>query len=117
MVGNSARDALLQHKEAQIFPSPPSRLTVGAHTLSIANMHSKSTLAWATCLSLIVACIAGVTELDPAIRVRNAPGASSADTYRSIGRALYDARAENGKKAMEANVTLDRSWEDAVLFS
>ncbi|KAF2795410.1 hypothetical protein K505DRAFT_373905 [Melanomma pulvis-pyrius CBS 109.77] len=77
-------------------------------------MYSRHAFGWASCLGLVAA---GITPLDPAIRIRNAPGASNADTYRAVGRALYETRAEQGTVAFDANVTLDRSWNDAVLFA
>ncbi|KAF2713462.1 hypothetical protein K504DRAFT_370326 [Pleomassaria siparia CBS 279.74] len=77
-------------------------------------MLSRYAFGLASCLNIVAA---GVTPLTPAIRVRNAPGASTADTYRAVGRALYEAREEKGKVAFDANVTLDHSWNGATLFT
>jgi hypothetical protein len=77
-------------------------------------IYSRYTLSLASCLAVVAAF---VTPLNPAIQIRNAPGASSADTYRAVGRALLKARNETGNVVLNGNATLDRSWNNAVLFA
>lgn len=48
------------------------------------------------------------------IRTRNAPGKSNTDSHLAIQRALSLAERDTER---EDSVSLDKSWNDAVLFS
>jgi hypothetical protein len=48
--------------------------------------------------------------------VRNAPGASIADTYLAVRRAVSEAAAQKRNVNLKNSTTLDRSWDAAILL-
>jgi len=58
---------------------------------------------------------AGSSPLDLAVRTFNAPGQTDADTHRAIRRGLAEAKLQK-RDDLKGNVTLDRSWDGAVLL-
>lgn len=72
-------------------------------------------LALASGLSLGVA--ENVAPLRSNFEIRNAPGASSADTMELIRRSLTDVALKRATdKVYKHNVTLDTSWKDTTIF-
>ncbi|KAF2743167.1 hypothetical protein M011DRAFT_410998 [Sporormia fimetaria CBS 119925] len=52
----------------------------------------------------------------PAYTVRNAPGASTAETYHAVRRAISEASMETREVNLKNSTILDRSWDGAVLL-
>ena len=71
--------------------------------------------ALASCLSLVAAESA---PLNVAVTTHNAPGMSTADTYRELRRGLADAQLakREGQIDLKGNVSLEQYWEGATLM-
>jgi hypothetical protein len=73
-----------------------------------------SLLLWLAVLSAVV--VARVPA-NAALRTRNSPGTSDADTLDSVGRALHLARLQSRDSKYSMNRTsLSKSWVGATLF-
>lgn len=70
-------------------------------------------------LTTVLGFAAGFLNLasaaDVSVRTYNAPGYSDADTHLAIRRGLAEARHQK-REDLKGNVTLDRSWDGAVLL-
>lgn len=77
-------------------------------------MLSLSYFLLAICWSLTLDLVSAGTPID--YKVRNAPGASTADTYRAIRNALADAAVHKRDMDLKNSTSLDTTWDDAVLL-
>ncbi|KAF1972785.1 hypothetical protein BU23DRAFT_599525 [Bimuria novae-zelandiae CBS 107.79] len=68
-----------------------------------------------TALSLATSLLSLATAADVSVRTRNAPGYTDADTHLAIRRGLAEAKHQK-REELGGNVTLDRSWDGAVLL-
>lgn len=55
--------------------------------------------------------------LSPIPTVRNAPGASNADTIQAVRRELSVAKLQGREESLKGSAILGRSWDEAVLLS
>ncbi|KAF7549659.1 hypothetical protein G7Z17_g6224 [Cylindrodendrum hubeiense] len=75
---------------------------------------------WSLFLALWIASVSGNSTLPPSpafLRTRSAPGVSVADTVRLVHRALSAFSLEGRATAQENSTSLNKSWNDAVLFT
>lgn len=64
----------------------------------------------------LAASLVGLSSAtDVSVRTYNAPGHTDADTHLAIRRGLMEARHQK-REELKGNVTLDRSWDGAVLL-
>jgi hypothetical protein len=75
---------------------------------------SFSLSALASCLTLVAAESA---PLGVAVKTYNAPGRTTADTYRELRRGIAEASLakRDGQADLKGNVSLERYWEGATL--
>lgn len=66
-------------------------------------------------LGLAAGFVGFVGAADVQMRTYNAPGQTDADTHLAIRRGLAEARHQK-REDLKGNVTLDRSWDGAVLL-
>ena len=64
-------------------------------------------------IALSAAIFSSAASVD--YKVRNVPGASSADTYLAVRNALAEASLQK-REAVPVNATLSRRWSDATLL-
>lgn len=69
--------------------------------------------------STVLGLAAGLASIsratDVSVRTYNAPGHTDADTHLAIRRGLMEVRHQK-REELKGNVTLDRSWDGAVLL-
>ncbi|KAF1850107.1 uncharacterized protein K460DRAFT_271349 [Cucurbitaria berberidis CBS 394.84] len=78
-------------------------------------------MAFLRALSLLylftfISLTTAVTPLQPSIRIRNAPGTDSSDTYLSVKHGLAAASLTK-RKGFKAQLPLEKSWNGATLLS
>lgn len=69
-------------------------------------------LLWAFMTSLVVAS----TESPVDLVVRTNPGKTASDTLRAIRRSIANARVEGRKEKFSNSTSLEKSFDNAVLF-
>jgi hypothetical protein len=73
------------------------------------------------CLSALTSCLsvaaAEVAPLGVAVKTYNAPGRTTADTYRELRRGIAEASLakRDGQADLKGNVSLEKYWEGATL--
>ncbi|RYP81006.1 hypothetical protein DL769_002186 [Monosporascus sp. CRB-8-3] len=73
-----------------------------------------STLGYAMGLWAVVS---SASAADPTMHKRNGPGFSSADTLQVVDRALSDSKNQTRQTKLQDSTSLEKSWNNAVLFS
>ncbi|KAF2679800.1 hypothetical protein K458DRAFT_374622 [Lentithecium fluviatile CBS 122367] len=74
------------------------------------------------CASALAACVslvaADASPMDVSVKAYNAPGMSTADTYRELRRGLVEAKLakREGEADLKRNVSLEQYWEGATLL-
>ncbi|KAF2279884.1 uncharacterized protein EI97DRAFT_390529 [Westerdykella ornata] len=76
---------------------------------------SPFSLIYSICLYLSFSILTSAA-IAPAYRVRNAPGASTWDTYQAVRRAFSEVAVQKREVELKNSTSLDRSWDDAVLL-
>ncbi|KAH7122187.1 hypothetical protein B0J13DRAFT_648409 [Dactylonectria estremocensis] len=87
---------------------------------SHSNMPSLFYHLWCLLLALCIAPVLGNSTPSPSsnfLRTRNAPGISVAETVRLFRRALAGLTLEERSTTQENSTSLDKSWDDTVLFT
>ncbi|KAI1409236.1 hypothetical protein F5Y13DRAFT_203648 [Hypoxylon sp. FL1857] len=69
--------------------------------------------------SWAIACstVSAATSQNLAINVRDAPGASHADTLRALRRSIVNLKSQKRDTVLKNSTTLDKSWDGATLLS
>lgn len=60
--------------------------------------------------------LAPMNSMSSALRTRNGPGMTDADTLNALGRAFHVARSQNSVYKMN-QTSISKAWEGATLFT